>query len=145
MPWASSSGTSSPSLAVRLDLLPVDRRQLRLGVELVRVALVDGPRTDVLGLRDLLAAYELHGELGPEPAPLREAVMRLRDQLAVADGIRRLRGHIVGEHRHLALGRRGLATAVVEHAIALGGVDRSEPHLIRGRPDEVHLGGAVTR
>src|SRR5919109_1111480 len=99
MPWASSSGTSSPSLAVRLDLLPVDRRQLRLGIELVRVALVDGPRADVLGLRDLLAAGELLRELGSEPAPLREAVVRLRDQLPVSDGVRRLRGHVVGEHR----------------------------------------------
>src|SRR5918997_823677 len=127
MPWASSSGTSYSSLAVRLDLLPVDRRQLRLGVEQVGVALVDGPRADVLGLRDLLAADDLHGELGSEPAPLREAVVRLRDQLALADGVRGLRRHVVGEQRDLAVCRRRLATAVIEHALALGRVDGAEP------------------
>src|ERR671917_1223792 len=115
MRWASSSGTSASSLAIRLDLLPVDRRQLRLRIELVGVALVDGPRADVLGLRDFLAADDLHGELGSEPAPLREAVVRLRDQLAVADGVRRLRGHVVGEHADLAVCRWRLAAAVVEH------------------------------
>src|ERR671916_2067271 len=120
MPSASRSGTG---LAVPLDLLPVDLRELRLRIELVRVALVDGARTDVLGLRDLLPAGQLHRELGAEPAPLGEAVMRLGDQGALPDGVGRLGRDVVGEDRGLPVRRRRLAAAVVEHALALRGVD----------------------
>src|SRR5918999_2895736 len=117
------------TFAVSLDAFPVDFRELRGRVELIGVPLPDRPRTDVLRLRNFETAGEPDRVLGAEPAPLREPVVRLRDQLPLADRVGRLGRDVVREDRHRGRGRRGLAAGRVEDALALRGDHRAESHL----------------
>src|SRR5918992_3355525 len=118
-------------------LVPVDRRQRNVGIEEICVALPYGAGADIEGLRDVLAAGDHHRELGTEPTPLREAVVRLGDDLALFDAGHRLRCHVVRKYRHLVLLRRRGPPAGVENASALSGDHRSEAHLVRRGPDVV--------